>query len=72
MRAVIFCMRRRIASKITRPEPIITNMTIKLSGVSRTNSKKSRIRGTAKAATIMPIIVKNKPARSLLSGREIQ
>ena len=72
MRAVIFCMRRRIASKITRPEPIITNMTIKLSGVSRTNSKKSRISGMAKAAAIIPMIAMRRPARSLLRGLEIQ
>ena len=65
-------MRRRISSKITRPAAIIAVITIRLDGVRKTNSKKSRISGMAKAAAIIPIIEIRRPARSLLRGLEIQ
>ena len=55
-----------------RPAAMIDIMTMRLLGVRRTNSKKLRTSGIIKAAAIMPIIVSSRPARSLLSGREIQ
>ena len=61
-----------MSSKITRPAAMIISITIILLEVRKTNSKKSRMSGIAKAATIMPIIVMRRPARSLLSGFEIQ
>ena len=72
MRSVTRRMRWRISSKMIRPAAIMVNITMRLVGVRRTNSKKSRISGMTKAAAMMPMIVRRRPARSLLSGREIQ
>ena len=65
-------MSRRMMSKIRRPAASTMPRTMRPFWVRKTNSKKSRISGIAKAATMMPITVRRRPARSLLSGREIQ
>ena len=72
MRVVIFCIIRRISSKTTKPAAMMAAMTIRLAGVRKINSKKSRMRGMTKAAAIIPIIEIRRPARSLLRGLEIQ
>ena len=55
-----------------RPPTIVAPRTMRLAGLRMTNSKNSRINGIAKAATMIPMIVKNRPARSGVSGRESQ
>ena len=65
-------MRNLSTKNIAIPERMMINITMRFCWLKKTNSKKSRANGTAKAATMMPIMVSSSPVRRGLSGLEIQ
>lgn len=65
-------MRCFIISKMPRPTARMASITMRPFEVKKVNSKKSRMRGMPKTATMTPTMAKMRAVRSLLSGRESQ